>query len=64
MLLSVSESVVLSELLDNYIHPSSSDPIVRHRLSLYVTSRSEVEVLMANNDQGSPHRSVASLIQV
>ena len=31
LLCSVSEVTVLRDLLDRYIHPSSSDPIARHR---------------------------------
>lgn len=48
---SVAESVLLSELLDKYIHPTSSDPIVRHQLREYVTFGATVEVLMKDASQ-------------
>ena len=56
--------MLLSELLDRYIHHSASDPIVRHQLQVYVRSRSEVEVLMETNDQTAAERYVnAHVIQ-
>ena len=54
--ISVSESVLLRELLERYIHPTRSDPIVRHQLSVYVASSPDVEVVM----EDEAHRSVSS----
>lgn len=53
---SVSESTVLRELLDRYIHPTASDPIVRHQLSQYVKAGDNVHVLMKDNSQLGAHR--------
>lgn len=44
--ISVPESLLLMELLERYIHPTSSNPIARHQLSAYVASAADVEVLM------------------
>lgn len=53
---SVSECMVLRELLDRYIHPTASDPIVRHQLSQYVKAGDNVHVLMKDNSQLGAHR--------
>ena len=48
--------MVLRELLDRYIHPTASDPIVRHQLSQYVKAGDNVHVLMKDNSQLGAHR--------
>ena len=48
--------MLLCELLERYIHPVSSDPIVRHQLSQYVESSTSVEVVMEDGTQPSMHR--------
>ena len=54
---SIAESMVLSDLLDKYIHPTTSDPIVRHELDQYVRAADAVYVLMKDNTQPTSQRS-------
>ncbi|XP_003386220.1 PREDICTED: box C/D snoRNA protein 1-like [Amphimedon queenslandica] len=43
---SVSEKTLLQDLLDKYLHPTSSNPLVRHRLRKYVSSVTNIKVFM------------------
>ena len=59
----MAESVIVSEALEKYIHPTESEPTIRHRLRQYVhAGNAALRILMKAEDRraNSPRSAIMS----